>query len=150
MKKTLLALSLLFLSACGGAAPGGPDQNEIEAAVRARLDSSREAWNRGDLDGYLSGYWDSEKTRWTSGGTVLYGKEAIAAAYKARYPSSKEMGSIETAHMETEVLSETDAIVFGHQVHTVGGKNWMGIFTVHLRKTDGGWFVVSDHFSTAE
>ncbi len=147
MKAIMLALGLLFLNACEGQKQESADNPDIETTILARFEEGRAAWNRGDLDGYLAGYWDSDKTRWASGGTVLYGKNAIVEAFRARFPSPKEMGSIETAHLEIDVLSETDALVFGRLVHTVGDKNQTGIFTVHLQKMGDNWFVVSDHFS---
>lgn len=150
MKAIMLAFGLLFLSACGGQKEGGMENHDIETAILTRFEEGRSAWNRGDLDGYLAGYWDSDKTRWASGGTVLYGKKAIAAAYKARFPSPKEMGQIEFAHLEIDALSETNTLVFDHLVHTVGEASRRGIFTVHLRKMEGNWFVVSDHFSAVD
>ena len=149
MKTILLVVSLLFLSSPAHVTQDDAGRREIEATIRARFDAGRAAWNRGDIEGYLAGYWDSEGTRWASGATVVRGKKAIAAAFRSRFPSPQQMGKIEVTGLEVEVLTGTDALVFGHLTHTVGGLVRKGVFTVHLRKIGGDWFVVSDHFSTA-
>ena len=149
MKTILLVVSLLFLSLPAPVTQDVADRKGIEATIRARFDAGRAAWNRGDIEGYLAGYWDSERTRWASGATVILGKKAIAAAFRSRFPSPQQMGTIEMTDLEIEVLTSTDALVFGHLVHTVGDVGRKGVFTVHLRKIGGDWFVVSDHFSTS-
>ena len=44
-----------------------------EAAVVAVLEHQREAWNAGDLDGFLSGYERSEALLFTSGAKIRRG-----------------------------------------------------------------------------
>jgi len=56
-----------------------------EVAIRDVFEQGCAAWNRGDLDGYLAAYWDSDRTLWISGGSLVRGKEAIATAYKSRF-----------------------------------------------------------------
>ncbi len=77
-------------------------------------------------------------------------KQAIAAAFRARFPSPQQMGAIEAADLEIDVLTDADALVVGRLVHTVGDRTRRGVFTVHLRKFGGDWFIVSDHFSTLD
>jgi ketosteroid isomerase-like protein len=122
-------------------------RESTEAKIRALFEDGAAAWNRGDLDGYLAGYWDSEKTRWARGGMVIRGKEAISGALSVRFPTPDTMGTIEAASLEIEVLSDTDALVFGRLVHTLRGTIQKGLFTVHVRNIGGNWLVVSDHFS---
>jgi ketosteroid isomerase-like protein len=149
MKTILLVVSLLFLSSTAPVTQDVADRKGIQATIRARFDAGRAAWNLGDIEGYLAGYWDSERTRWASGATVVRGKKAIAAAFRSRFPTPQHMGKIEVTDLEIEVLTGTDALVFGHLVHTVGDAVRKGVFTVHVRKVGGDWFVISDHFSTS-
>lgn len=119
-----------------------------EIAIRKLFEKGSTAWNSGDIDGYLAGYWDSDQTRWARGSTVIRGRRAIDAAFKARFASTELMGTIEAPELEIEVLSKEDALVFGQLEHTVGDATQRGLFTVHVRNIGGEWFVVSDHFST--
>ena len=118
-----------------------------ESDARAAFEASCAAWNRGDVDAYLAGYWDSEQTRWISGGTVIEGKDAIVAAVKARYPTPERMGTLELTQLEINALTAQDALVFGRLRHTLGDVTRALVFTVHLHKVGAAWLMVTDHTS---
>jgi len=117
--------------------------------IRALFESACAAWNRGDIDGYLANYWHSDKVRWVSEGIVRYGFEAIAAACKARFDSPDNMGRLEVANLEIQLPGESDALVFGAWTQTTRAARRHGVFTVHMKKIDGDWLIVSDHSSTS-
>jgi len=117
--------------------------------IRALFESGCAAWNRGDIDGYLADYWHSDKVRWVSEGTVRYGFETIATAFKARFDSPDNMGRLEVANLEIQLLGESDALVFGAWIQTTSSARRHGVFTVHLKMIDGEWLIVSDHSSTS-
>ena len=117
--------------------------------IRALFESSCAAWNRGDIDGYLASYWHSDKVRWVSEGTVRYGFEAIVAGFKARFDSPDNMGQLEVANLEIQLPGKSDALVFGAWIQTTLTARHHGVFTVHLKKIDGEWLIVSDHSSTS-
>ena len=122
---------------------------KTEDAIREAFEAGCAAWNRGDLDGYLACYWDSDKTLWISGGSLVRGKEAIATSYKTRFPAPQQMGKLTIAELEIDVLTSTDAIVHGRWLLTMEQKSSTGFFTVQLKKIDGSWLFVSDHASTS-
>ena len=117
--------------------------------IRALFESACSAWNRGDIDGYLSDYWHSDKVRWVSEGKVSYGFEAIASACKSRFDTPENMGKLAVADLEIQLLGERDALVFGSWTQTTRAASHNGVFTVHLKKIDGEWLIVSDHSSTS-
>jgi len=117
--------------------------------INAVFESGCAAWNRGDIDGYLSDYWHSDKVRWVSEGKVSYGFEAIASAFRARFNSTENMGNLEVADLEIQLISKSDALVFGAWTQTTRTARRTGVFTVHMKKIDGEWLVVSDHSSTS-
>jgi uncharacterized protein (TIGR02246 family) len=118
--------------------------------IRMLFESSCAAWNRGDLNSYLADYWHSDTVRWISEGAVRYGYEAIAASYKARFDTPDKMGRLEVANLEIQFLGENDALVFGAWIQTTLAARYNGVFTVHLKKIDGEWLIVSDHSSTSK
>ncbi len=59
-------------------------------------------------------------------------------------------GQLTVTDMVIEVLTDVDAIVFGHWMLAVDNKAQKGVFTVQLRKIEGDWLFVSDHSSTSE
>jgi uncharacterized protein (TIGR02246 family) len=130
-------------------AKGSIEMTEDHQRIRALFESACAAWNRGDMDGYLADYWQSDNVRWVSEGTVRYGFEAIAAAVKARFDSPDNMGRLEVANLEIQLLGESDALVFGGWIQTTRTARRHGVFTVHVKKMDGEWLIVSDHSSTS-
>jgi uncharacterized protein (TIGR02246 family) len=117
-------------------------------AIRRVFEDGCAAWNRGDLDGYLASYWDSNKTRWVSGGSLIRGKNAIATAYKARFSTSRPMGKLTVDELEIEVLTRMDVIAFGRWMLLIDNQASKGFFTVQLRNIEDTWLFVADHSST--
>jgi uncharacterized protein (TIGR02246 family) len=124
------------------------ERKQIEAAIRDVFEAGCTAWNRGDLDGYLSTYWDSDKTLWISSRSVTRGRKAIVESYKSRFSSPQQMGRLTVVELEIDVLTLTDAIAFGRWMLVVGETSSKGFFTVQLRKIEGSWLFVSDHSSS--
>jgi len=130
--------------------PSAAERKKIELAIRKVFVDGCTAWNRGDLDGYLAGYWDSDEIVWISGGSRARGKKAIVAAYKARFSMPLQMGRLAIDELLIDVLTTTDAIAFGRWILAFDNKEAKGFFTVRLRKIDGAWLFVYDHSSADE
>lgn len=125
------------------------ERNEIEAAIREVFEAGCAAWNRGDLDGYLASYWDSNRTLWISNGSLRRGREAIESAYRSRFSDPQQMGRLTVAELEVDVLTTRDAIAFGRWMLLADdGESSTGFFTVQLKKIEGKWLFVSDHSSS--
>ena len=121
--------------------------SDTQESIRARFEEATTAWNRGDLEAYLTSYWDSEETLWISRGSIIRGITAIRSTCKSLYDSPEKMGKFEIEHLEINVLTENDALVIGQWLHTVQESARKGVFTVHMRKLGGEWVVVMDHTS---
>jgi len=63
------------LSACAGmpAALSAEERAVEVATITALLDAQDAAWNRGDIAGFMAGYWPSPDLRFASGGEVVRG-----------------------------------------------------------------------------
>src|SRR5687767_2438837 len=112
MRSAFFAVILILTAATSAHVAGQHQPSQREAAIRAWFESGTAAWNRGDLDAYLAGYWDSDRTRLPSGGRVIRGKKVIAAMYRSRFPSPEQMGRFAVTSLEVQELSGTDALVF--------------------------------------
>ena len=125
------------------------ERERTESAIRKVFEEGCAAWNRGDLDGYLASYWDSEKTLWISSGSLTRGKATIAAAYRRRFSMGGAMGKLSVAELEIDVLTPEDAIAVGRWTLELEGTMSQGFFTVQLRKIEGTWLFVCDHASAS-
>ena len=125
------------------------EMRKTETAIRSVFEAGCAAWNRGDLEGYLASYWDSDQTIWISNGSLTRGNKAIAASYKARFSTPSQMGRLTLLELDIDVLTSEDAIAFGRWMLAIDNESSTGFFTVQLRKIEGAWLFVSDHASTS-
>ena len=124
----------------------------MEEGIKHMLVSQIEAWNRGNLEGYMQGYWHSPELEFFSGATVTKGWEPTLARYRQRYQGQgKEMGQLEFQDLKIEMLSRKAAVVTGAwQLTMSDGKKPHGLFTLIVKRMSGGWRIVHDHTSSAE
>ncbi len=105
------------------------------------------AWNRGDIAGYMSGYWKSDSLLFTSGGTMQRGWTSTLEKYMKSYDSPEKMGVLRFSGLEVHLLSPASAWVFGHWELERAHDHPGGVFTLILRKFPEGWKIVHDHTS---
>lgn len=123
-----------------------------EQAIKHVLAAQVEAWNRGDLEGFMSGYWNSPELTFFSGGNISKGWQAALQRYQRTYQGAgKEMGTLEFQDLNIDVLGRQTAAVTGKwQLTMSDGKKPHGLFTLILKKMQAGWRIVHDHTSSAE
>lgn len=120
-------------------------QHSPQAAIRDVLDMQVAAWNRGDIDGFMEGYWKSDKLTFVTASGVSRGWENVIARYRRGYPDRKTMGTLAFSDLEITVLSRNAATVLGHWQLQRDTDRPEGHFTLVVRKFREGWRVVHDH-----
>lgn len=118
-------------------------------AIRMVMTEQAAAWNRGDLDAFMKGYWQDEALRFASGGSVTHGWQATLDRYRQRYADRAAMGTLRFTDLEIEPLSADAALVFGHWSLAREADQPQGLFTLLFRKTAAGWVITRDHSSSA-
>ena len=106
-----------------------------------------QAWNSGDIQGYMQGYWKSDSLLFTSGGTIQRGWKATLEKYKHSYDTKEKMGKLDFSDLEIYLLSPTSAWVLGHWELQRTTDHPSGVFTLILRKFPDGWKIIHDHTS---
>ncbi|TNF74719.1 MAG: DUF4440 domain-containing protein [Acidobacteria bacterium] len=133
----------------GGSAPN--ENPQLTAVIVDLLDGQSEAWNRGNLEGFMDGYWESPDLIFTSGGRVNRGWETTLEKYRETYGGGKSsMGSLSFEEIEVYSLSPDAAWVLGRWQLERGGESSGGVFTLIFRKISGRWVIVHDHTSVEE
>ncbi len=152
---TVLALLALALFApraewAAAAARGLPEDRD-PAAVRRLLAGQVDAWNRGDLEGFMRGYWRSDSLTFYSGGTVSHGWQEAHDRYQRRYKAEgREMGTLAFDVHDVTLPARGQALVRGGWSLQMKESRPAGLFTLWLRWFPGtGWRVVHDHTSSA-
>lgn len=130
--------------------PKGERAEALKAQIIETLGRQDAAWNNGDIDAFMADYLKSDDLRFASGGNVKRGWQATIDGYKARYPDKAAMGRLAFTDLEISLTSATDALVFGRWELTREADTPGGLFTLHMRKVDGRWIIMSDHTSSAQ
>ena len=120
-----------------------------KAAVRKVLDAQVAAWNKGDLEAFMDGYWRSDALTFFSGNKKLSGWKATLDRYRTTYQGKdKEMGKLTFEELTVELLGNDHALVRGRFRLRMEKESPTGIFTLILRKTPAGWRIIHDHTSS--
>jgi ketosteroid isomerase-like protein len=119
-----------------------------EVAIRQVLDAQVAAWNKGDLEGFLAGYWNSPELSFFSAGDKTRGWQATLERYRKRYQSGgAEMGRLTFRELEVEVLGPGSAFVRGRWQLERKKDRPGGLFTLLFKRLPEGWRIVHDHTS---
>ena len=121
----------------------------MEKEILAVLRSQADAWNRGDLEDFLRGYWNSDRTVF-AGKEVHHGFAAMAERYRTAYPSKEKMGRLSFSRLAFEERSADRAVLTGCWELDLAGSAEKpgGVFTLIWRRFDEGWKIVHDHTSS--
>jgi len=137
---------LPFIVLIAAGAPARP-ATPVESAVRSVLIEQAAAWNRGDMDGFLTGYRNSEKTVFAGSQGVTRGWQELRERYRKSYPDRKTMGTLAFSDLEVTMLCPDAALVLGkwHLDRESGPIG--GVFSLVLRQFPEGWQIIADHTS---
>ena len=143
MKKLVLTSLVLLLSTMALAAQSKNDP----AVIRKVMDDQAAAWNRGDLEAFMIGYWKSDKLKFVSGDRITYGWQPTLDNYRKKYGSPGMMGKLSFSDLDITVLSRSAAFVVGSWSLAREKDDPKGKFTLLFRKFKDGWRIVTDHSS---
>jgi len=122
-------------------------QSKDELAIRKVLETQNAAWNRGDIDGFMKGYWENDSLMFIGKTGVTYGWANTLKNYKKGYPDTAAMGKLTFTLIQVKKLSKEYYHVTGkwflkRSIGDVGGA-----YTLLFRKINGEWVIISDHSS---
>jgi len=136
----LILISILWSST-------GFTQDRNARAILDLLDTQTAAWNKGDLQGFMKGYWENDSLRFIGKSGITYGWSNTLANYKRGYPDTAAMGKLQFTILVVKKLSPRYYEVVGkwYLKRSIGDAS--GHYTLLLRKIKGSWVIVSDHSS---
>jgi ketosteroid isomerase-like protein len=118
-----------------------------ETAIRKILETQTAAWNSGDIDGFMKGYWENDSLMFIGKSGVTYGWDNTLKNYKKGYPDTAAMGKLTFTLIQMKQLSKEYFHVTGkwflkRSIGDIGGH-----YTLLFRKINGRWVIISDHSS---
>ena len=150
MKKLswLFVLLIVIMTSCEGEL----DQNSTEAkaikeTVKKELFKQENCWNNGDIDCFMTSYWNNDSLMFVSGETVSFGWQKVTDNYKARYSSKELMGQLSFKVNKMDLLSKESLFVAGQWKLVNVNDEFKGEFTLLWKKIEEEWKIVIDHTS---
>lgn len=140
MKKIIAFVLLIF---CFGLLSAQSDSARIGQMFSRQL----AAWNSGDIEGFMKGYWESDSLAFIGKSGVVYGYRNMLDTYKKGYPDTVQMGKLQFDILQMKPLPGETYFVIGKWTlrRTIG--DLQGHFSLILRKIRGEWLIVADHSS---
>lgn len=126
------------------------ERDEAESALRSLLQAQADAWNRGDIEGFMAGYWKSDRTVFASSSGVLRGWQALLERYRRNYPNRQAMGKLTFSDLEITALGPDAAVILGHWQLEREQDRPGGVFTLVARRFPEGWRIIHDHTSRVQ
>lgn len=145
--KYFLLFFVLTLSATNLFAQTNKRDEKISAEIRRVMNEQTAAWNAGDIEGFMRGYWNSPELKFVSGANVTKGWQPTLDRYKKNYDSRAKMGVLAFSDLEITVLSKDAATVLGSWALQRENDKPGGKFTLIFRKFKDGWRIIHDHTS---
>lgn len=123
------------------------DFQSTQTAVQQVLANQAKAWNNGDIDGFMQGYWHSDSLKFITKNGIRMGYDSVALNYKKYYNTKDKLGHLNFSNLSVSPLDSAHTIV------QVTGK-WeviqkdatpSGIFSLLFRQINGQWKIIVDH-----
>jgi ketosteroid isomerase-like protein len=142
LKKIIIGFVYLLISSSVSASPAGDVKHVAETMQAMTM-----AWNKGDLNAFVSYYKNSNTSTYVSS-TIIVGYKNIAERYRTHYPDRHAMGKLSVSNLRIQLLSPVYAMVIGNWLLRRTGKHEIGgVFTLLWENTGKGWKIVVDHTS---
>ena len=132
-------LSLIFLLFSCGERAVLSDHNTI----RTVMAEQQNAWNAGDIKGFMSSY--SDTICFISSKGTTCGKDGVTANYERSYPDQAAMGRLNFGINEVVPVGTENAWVTGTWALERTADTLGGGFSLLWAKEENGWRIVRDH-----
>ena len=143
MRKLIFILLVGVLPMASCAQSDDKDKQQILALLQRQASD----WNRGDIEGFMVGYWNNDSLMFIGQSGVTYGYDKTLANYKKNYSDTAKMGKLAFNILHVKKLSPEYYYVIGKWFlkRSVGDVD--GHFNLLFRKINGQWVIVADHSS---
>src|SRR3954468_12841304 len=96
---------ILFCALCLISAYNLFAQEDDVWAIRKMLIAQVVEWNKGNIDGYMKGYWESDSMLFIGSKMRAYGYNATLKRYKEAYADADHMGKLASKITSMQQLS---------------------------------------------
>ncbi|MBH2003473.1 MAG: nuclear transport factor 2 family protein [Sphingobacteriia bacterium] len=142
--KLLTLFAALLLMNTATAHKNAENPGEI---IRQILEKQTAAWNRGDLEAFMQGYWKNDSLLFVGKNGPTYGYNTTLQNYRKSYPDNATMGQLKFTLLQIRPLSSDTWFVLGKWALTRTAGDVSGHYTLLFKKINGQWVIIADHSS---
>lgn len=118
-----------------------------EAAIKQLLGRQTKAWNKGSIEEFMKGYWQSDSLMFIGKSGLKYGYTTTLKNYKKNYPDTAAMGKLRFELLQLTSLSAECYFVIGKFYLRRTAGDLSGHFSLLFRKIKNAWYIIADHTS---
>ncbi len=122
-------------------------QSKDEKAIRTLLAAQVQQWNKGNIQGFMKGYWESDSLVFIGKSGPTYGYQPTLDRYVKGYPDAAHMGKLTSTVISMKKLSADYYFIIGKWALKRDAGDVSGSYTLLLHKINGTWVIVCDHSS---
>lgn len=155
--RALMLLGVVLAPACSRPAPPAAAAAPVPLApvdhpeILATLDAAAQAWNRGDIDGYMAHHVNSPELTFVGSSGAVRGWEQILGSYRRAFFSTGSAGRhVFFSEVRVRPLDQGRAIVHGMYQYldpSTRERIGHGWTTMVLVRTPEGWKIAHRHNS---
>lgn len=149
MRSLLIVLSVfVFFIACTSENSLKPlsriNSSDAKQSIEKVLYDQQASWNKGDIDAFMKGYWNSPQLTFIGRSGVNKGWQTTLENYKKGYPDKETMGSLSFEVVQLDSLSNEVYRMIGKYTLERKEDKPSGIFTLIWQFKNGQWLITSD------
>ncbi|WP_299117741.1 DUF4440 domain-containing protein [uncultured Winogradskyella sp.] len=120
------------------------DYNTAKSAILKVMKNQEVAWNNGDLEGFMQGYWKSDSLKFYGSNGLTKGWQNTLDNYKRGYPTKAQTGTLNFVINDISKIEGNNYWVMGeyHLKRDVGDAD--GVFIIIFKRIDNEWKIVAD------
>lgn len=146
IRLVLAGACLASLAAAGGCRFEVGEDEDVDVAIESMLARSVEAWNAGDLDGFMASFAEGASTSFMTPDGPVYGRTAIRDGYESAFGPGARRDSLRLEDIEVRLLPPLVGVVtLRYALERDGATTATGWSTVVVRRVGEGWRIIHDH-----
>lgn len=151
-KKTALGIFMLIfcLSNCIIPESGNfSHPTKLKEHIKLTMQEQEDAWNEGDIEGFMKHYWKSDSLRFIGKSGLNQGWQKTLDNYKKSYKNKEEMGILKFTNKTLDIIGEQTIFVIGEwklmRADSLGDLG--GMYSLIWEQKNGKWVITTDHSS---
>lgn len=137
--KILISIILVAIVSCN---VKDNAQQEISDVLKNQTDE----WNKGNIDGFMQGYWNSKDLRFITKRGIKFSYDSVSNGYKKSYNTPEKMGKLTFSKLQFFDLDQHELKqVYGMWKVNKTNEADSGNFSLIFKKIEGKWKIIVDH-----